>query len=77
MSIGLYALRVGEFDRQKPHREDEVYLVVSGRARFTDSQKTTDVQPGQIIYVTAGMPHRFHAITEDLQLIVVFAPPES
>ena len=33
LSVGLYVLRVGQPDLQQPHTEDEVYYVVSGRAR--------------------------------------------
>jgi mannose-6-phosphate isomerase-like protein (cupin superfamily) len=77
MSVGLYVLRVGDVDRQQPHREDEVYVVMSGRARFTAGDETRDVNIGDTIFVAAGVSHRFHDITEDMQLIVVFAPPES
>ncbi len=31
-SVGLYDLLAGTVDRQSPHRRDEVYYVVSGRA---------------------------------------------
>jgi mannose-6-phosphate isomerase-like protein (cupin superfamily) len=77
MSAGLYVLRVGDVDRQQPHNEDEVYVVISGRARFTAADETRDVMPGDTIFVAAGVPHRFHDISADMQLIVVFAPPES
>src|ERR1044071_3742234 len=73
LSVGLYVLRAGDVDRQQPHREDEVYLVMSGRSRFTAGEDTRDVQSGDVIYVAREVPHRFHDITEDMQLIVVFA----
>jgi len=34
------------------------------------------VQPGDTIYVAAQVPHKFHTITEDLTLLVFFAPAE-
>ena len=77
LSVGLYVLHVGDTDRQQPHREDEIYVVMSGRSRFTAGDDTRDVTTGDTIFVAAGVPHRFHDITEDLQLIVVFAPPET
>jgi mannose-6-phosphate isomerase-like protein (cupin superfamily) len=77
LSVGLYALRVGDVDHQRPHHQDEVYIVMHGRARFTGGDETYDVSPGDVIYVEAGLAHRFHDITQDLQLVVVFAPPES
>jgi mannose-6-phosphate isomerase-like protein (cupin superfamily) len=76
LSAGLYVLRAGAVDRQQPHSEDEIYVVMSGRALFTAGDDTRDVGPGDTIYVAAGVPHRFHDIAEDLRLIVVFAPPE-
>ena len=77
LSVGLYVLKAGEVDRQQPHREDEIYVVIRGRSRFTAGDEVRDVNPGDVIFVAAGVPHRFHDITEDLELIVVFAPPES
>ncbi|MFB0616407.1 cupin domain-containing protein [Streptomyces sp. AGS-58] len=77
MSVGLYALDAGERDPQKPHHQDEVYFVVSGRASITVGPETTEVARGSIVYVPAGVPHRFHHISEDLRVLVVFSPPEA
>ncbi|MBA0052866.1 cupin domain-containing protein [Streptomyces sp. AJS327] len=76
MSVGLYALERGSTDPQRPHRQDEVYFVVSGRAALTVGDETTSVARGSVVFVPAGVPHRFHHITEDLRVMVVFAPPE-
>ncbi|MEU6404157.1 cupin domain-containing protein [Streptomyces sp. NPDC046985] len=77
MSVGLYALDAGERDPQQPHREDEVYVVVSGRASITVGAETTEVARGSVVYVPAGVAHRFHHISEDLRVLVVFSPPEA
>ena len=77
MSVGLYALDQGASDPQNPHKQDEVYVVVSGRAYLTVGDETTTVGRGSVVYVPAGMPHRFHHISEDLRVLVVFSPPES
>ena len=77
LSVGIYVLGVGDVDRQQPHREDEIYVVLSGRSHFTAGDETREVNPGDTIFVAAGVPHRFHDVTADMQLIVVFAPPES
>lgn len=76
MSAGLYALKAGESDPQRPHAQDEVYLVVSGRAAITVGEETTTVARGSVVFVPAGTPHRFHHISEDLRVMVVFSPPE-
>ncbi|MEU6279659.1 cupin domain-containing protein [Streptomyces sp. NPDC047028] len=77
MSVGLYALDAGESDPQRPHRQDEVYFVVSGRASITVGQETTEVARGSVVYVPAGAVHKFHHISEDLRVLVVFSPPEA
>lgn len=77
MSVGLYALNRGEKDPQEPHGQDEVYFVVSGRAALTVGDETTPVARGSVVYVPAGVPHRFHHISEDLRVMVVFSPPEA
>lgn len=77
LSVGLYVLDEGAIDAQSPHHEDEVYVVLAGRSRFTAGDDVRDVVAGDTIYVAAGVPHKFLDITERLELIVVFAPPES
>ncbi|MEW2494684.1 cupin domain-containing protein [Streptomyces nodosus] len=77
MSVGLYALDAGDSDPQQPHRQDEVYFVVSGRGSITVGTETTQVARGSVVYVPAGTVHKFHHITEDLRVLVVFSPPES
>jgi mannose-6-phosphate isomerase-like protein (cupin superfamily) len=76
MSVGLYALSPGEADTQSAHRQDELYQVVSGRAYLTVGEETTTVGRGSVVFVPAGVPHRFHHITEELRVLVVFSPPE-
>ena len=77
LSAGVYRLDAGAVDPQDPHNEEEVYYVVSGRARITVSGETRDVGPGSVVGVAARAPHRFHDISEPLTVLVLFAPPET
>jgi mannose-6-phosphate isomerase-like protein (cupin superfamily) len=77
LSAGLYVLDVGEPDEQEPHQEDEVYVVVSGRATITVGPDQFPVGPGSVVYVARTVPHRFHDITERLSVLVFFAPAET
>ncbi|MBQ0983299.1 cupin domain-containing protein [Streptomyces sp. F63] len=77
MSAGLYALDAGSTDPQQPHRQDEIYFVITGRGSITVGTETTTVARGSVVYVPAGVPHKFHHISEDLRVMVVFSPPES
>jgi len=77
MSAGLYVLPAGATDRQEPHREDEIYYVVRGRARFQAGSEDREVSAGSVIFVAAQVGHRFYDIAEELAVLVLFAPAET
>jgi mannose-6-phosphate isomerase-like protein (cupin superfamily) len=77
MSAGLYVLPAGAADRQKPHREDEIYYVIRGRARFKAGSEDREISAGSVIFVAAQVGHRFYDITEELAVLVIFAPAET
>jgi quercetin dioxygenase-like cupin family protein len=76
LSMGCYCLKVGQIDQQRPHTEDEVYYVVSGKASFRAGEHEQAVAPGTLIFVERSVEHRFYDVSEDLTLLVFFAPPE-
>ncbi len=75
LSVGVAIWPAGSTDYQEPHTEDEVYYVITGRAVILVGEEDRPVQPGSIVYVAAGVPHRFFDITEDLEVLVFWAPP--
>lgn len=77
MSVGLYSLSAGSVDPQQPHHEDELYYVLKGRATIQINGQNREIEPGTLIFVSAEVEHRFHTITEDLTVLVFFAPPET
>ena len=77
MSAGVYVLPAGGADPQSPHKQDEMYYVVRGRARMRAGSEDQAVSEGSIIFVAAGVEHRFYDITEELVVLVFFAPAES
>jgi mannose-6-phosphate isomerase-like protein (cupin superfamily) len=76
LSAGLYVLPVGGIDPQQPHNEDEIYVVLSGRAQIRVGETDFPANAGDTIFVPANLEHRFHSITEELRVIVVFGPAE-
>jgi mannose-6-phosphate isomerase-like protein (cupin superfamily) len=76
LSTGLYMLAAGAVDTQEPHTEDEIYYVLSGRGIIQVDQESRPVAAGSLVYVKARVEHRFHTITEDLRVLVIFAPAE-
>lgn len=77
LSGGLYVLEAGAADPQSPHTEDELYVVMSGRGSIRVGGEDRAVGPGSVVFVAAGVPHRFHGITERLVILVMFGPAES
>jgi mannose-6-phosphate isomerase-like protein (cupin superfamily) len=76
LSVGVYALRAGAADPQQPHTEDEVYVVTAGQATLRVADVEHPVGPGSVVFVPALVDHRFHDITEDMTVLVLFAPAE-
>jgi mannose-6-phosphate isomerase-like protein (cupin superfamily) len=77
MSAGVYLLPDGGTDPQTPHAEDELYLVLSGEASIAVGEQRRRPRPGSVVFVAAGVPHRFHDIRGELAVLVLFAPAES
>lgn len=76
MSVGTYCIPVGGKDGQQPHSEDEVYVVVRGRARLCTDTSEVEIGPGSVIHVPAYETHQFIDVSEDLSIVVVFSPAE-
>lgn len=77
LRTGLYKLPAGGEDPQQPHSEGEVYYVIAGRAVLSVEGEDFPARPGSLLYVAAGLDHRFHAIEEDLEVLVFFARERS
>ena len=77
LSVGLAIWPKGSTDRQRPHLEDEVYYVISGRATIRVAGEDRTVKPGSLVFVAARVEHKFHSIQEDLRVLVFWAPPHA
>lgn len=74
LEIGVYVLVAPEPDRQQPHEDDEVYVVLEGRGVLTIEGEAIDISEGKAAFVPAGADHRFTGY-EGLSVLVVFARP--
>lgn len=70
MSIEYYAPK-GK-DLQTPHRQDEVYVIASGEGSFIRNGEKLSVETGDVLFVPAGMEHRFENFSEDFATWVIF-----
>jgi mannose-6-phosphate isomerase-like protein (cupin superfamily) len=71
LEIGVYVLVAPEPDRQQPHEDDEVYIVLEGSGHIDVEGELTELEEGDAIFVPAGAEHRF-AGYENLSVLVVF-----
>ena len=74
ISCAIYHLPAGARDMQAPHMEDEVYVVLSGRARLQVDGQEQQVGAGMVLFVGATTEHSFFDIEEDLTLLAFFGP---
>jgi mannose-6-phosphate isomerase-like protein (cupin superfamily) len=74
LSVKLYAPR--GVDAQTPHRRDEMYVVVQGEGSFVNGPNRHRFGPGDLLFVPAGVEHRFEEFTDDLAVWVVFYGPD-
>jgi mannose-6-phosphate isomerase-like protein (cupin superfamily) len=74
LEVGVYVLVAPEPDRQQPHADDEMYVVLEGRGVLTVEGESVEVGEGKAAFVPAGADHRFTAY-EGLSVLVVFARP--
>ena len=74
LELGVYVLVAPEPDRQQPHEDDEVYVVLEGRGTLEIEGQTVELKEGQAAFVPAGAEHRFVGY-EQLSVLVIFAQP--
>jgi mannose-6-phosphate isomerase-like protein (cupin superfamily) len=74
LSIELYR-PVGQ-DLQQPHRRDELYVIASGSGIFLHGEVRMDFVVGDVLFVPAGIVHRFEVFSEDFSTWVFFYGPE-
>ena len=74
LELGVYVLVAPEPDRQQPHEDDEIYVVLEGSGTLEVEGEQVDMHGGQAVFVPAGAEHRFVGY-EQLALLVVFDRP--
>ena len=71
LEIGVYVLVAPEPDRQQPHEDDEIYVVIEGSGVLEVEGEPVPVREGDAVFVEAGADHRFTAY-ERLSVLVIF-----
>jgi mannose-6-phosphate isomerase-like protein (cupin superfamily) len=63
-------------DSQGPHAQDELYIVAKGSGWFVNGNDRIEFAPGDVLFVPAGVVHKFEDFSDDLMVWVVFYGPE-
>lgn len=74
LSVELYAPR--GIDAQTPHARDEVYVVARGSGTFLCAGERRAFASGDLLFVPAGVEHRFEDFGDDFAAWVVFYGPD-
>jgi len=74
MSVEIY--RPVKVDTQTPHQQNELYVIISGKGEFLNDSKRSSFNPGDVLFVSAGIEHRFENFTDDFATWVIFYGPK-
>src|SRR5438270_4180718 len=75
LEIGVYVLVAPEPDRQQPHEDDEVYVVLEGSGTLEVEGESFPAREGSALFVPAHAEHRFTSY-ESLSVLVIFTRPD-
>jgi mannose-6-phosphate isomerase-like protein (cupin superfamily) len=73
MELGYY--KPTGIDEQSPHDQDEIYIVQAGHGTFVRGDQNIPFEPGDALFVAAGVDHRFASFSDDFAAWVVFYGP--
>jgi len=59
-------------NRQTPHEQDEVYVVVRGRGVLVHDGKRDSFEEGDLMFIAAGTEHHVEDFSDDLTVWVIF-----
>ncbi|HEX3383635.1 MAG TPA: cupin domain-containing protein [Mucilaginibacter sp.] len=74
MFVEIY--RPQKTDQQRPHKQDELYIIISGQGEFLNDGKRSSFAAGDVLFVRAGIKHRFENFSDDFATWVIFYGPE-
>lgn len=74
-SLEVEYYKPDKIDKQQPHERDEIYVVISGSGFFVNGEERHRFEPGQVLFVPAGVVHRFEDFSDDFATWVFFYGP--
>jgi len=74
LEVGVY--RPVKVDEQMPHTRDELYVVIAGSGTFVTGDERRAFAPGDVLFVAAGVEHRYENFTDEFAAWVFFYGPQ-
>ncbi len=65
-----------KIDTQTPHVQDEIYIIVTGNSNFYRAGEVITCKTGDVLFVPAGIEHRFINFSDDFATWVIFYGPQ-
>jgi mannose-6-phosphate isomerase-like protein (cupin superfamily) len=75
-SLEVEIYKPDQVDHQTPHTRDEIYVVAAGSGTFINGEQRHEFEAGEVLFVPAGVEHRFVDFTDDFSTWVFFYGPE-
>lgn len=75
LSCSIYHVPAGSKEMQGAHEEDELYLVLEGKARLRVEGQDHAIEKGTLMYVRAACDHTFFDVDEDLTVLAFLGAP--
>ncbi len=75
-SLTVEIYKPDRIDRQTPHSRDEVYVVIAGTGTFVKADERAPFESGDVLFVPAGVEHRFEDFSANFATWVFFYGPE-
>ena len=75
-SLVVEIYKPDKIDLQTPHTRNEIYVVISGTGWFVNGDVRHRFEVGQVLFVPAGIEHRFEEFTDDFSTWVMFYGPK-
>jgi len=63
-------------DTQAAHKRDEIYVIQAGHGIFKRGGETVRFDAGDVLFVPAGVPHRFASFSAEFKAWVIFFGPD-
>src|SRR2546421_7722975 len=68
IELGLLTYKAGEGAKEHAHPQEQILLIIKGRARATLGEEQFEIGPGQALHVPPNVPHSL-TVLEDAEVI--------